>query len=473
MPFDTIPVNIAGPSYQSRSRPLSSQSTINFYHEFDEGGKSPLVLHSWPGEKLIGAGAAGIGRGSHIMAGVEYRVVGSTLFEVSSAGAHTSRGTVKGSDMCIFANDGSNMFIVNAGFVQQYSNQSNSIVDVTDPDIAGSIAVAYLNSQFIYTKTNQFIISDVGDGSSASALNTAQAESQPDDLVRAYVFDQIVYMFGVLTTEPWWNSGSGLPPFDRIDTQMMSIGLSAIHSVANNDSFIYWLGDDRQVYQASGGSFNRVSSIAIAHAIEGYAVVSDAVGFTMTMEGQNFYMITFPTEGKTWMINEGLGKNGWFQLSADSLGGKYNINSHAFINGKHHFADDTNGNLYELDLNTYTNNGASIHRTRVMSSIHGGLLNAPGKSVQMSRFELIMETGVGLITGQGEDPIIMIESSIDGGKSFQSADFVNIGRLGDTSIRVEWWSLITFTDLIIRMTTSDPVHYTIFSGAIDLRLAGR
>lgn len=472
MAFQTIPVNVAGPSYQSRSRPLSSQSTINFYMEFDDSGKSPVVLHSYPGQKLFGS-VTGKDRGQHRMKGVEYRVAGTTLWEVSNTGIHTNRGVINGADRCIFANDSDNLFIVNTGIVQQYNRLTKVLSGVSDPDISGSIAVDFLNSQFIYTKPDQFIISDVGDGSSASSLNAAQAESQPDDLIRAYVFGQIVYMFGELTTEPWYNSGTGLPPFDRIDTQMLSIGLAATHSVAHNDAFMYWLSDDRQIYQASSGAARSVSSIAIAHAMEGYSVVDDAVAYTYTMEGQNFYQITFPTENKTWVINESLGNNGWFEVSADRDGGKYNATSHNFIYGKHLVADELNGNLYELDLDTFTNNGTEIHRTRVMSSIHGGLFNAPGKRVEMSRFELILETGVGLISGQGEDPKIMIEASYDGGKSFDAGTWMRIGRLGETNIRAEWWNMRSFYDLIIRITTSDPVHYTLLSGAIDLRLAGR
>jgi hypothetical protein len=451
---------------------LSSQATVNFYQEVDESGKEPIVLHSWPGETLFGMGA-GADRGQHIMSGVNYRVTGSTLFEVSSTGAHTSRGTILGSDRCIFANDGENMFIVNNGFVQQYNRLTQTLSTVTDSDIVGSNSVDFLNNQFIYSKSNLFIISDVGDGSSASGLNAAQAESQPDDLVRAYVFDQIVYMFGELTIEPWYNSGSGLPPFDRIDTQMMSIGLGAIHSVDHNDNFMYWLGDDRQVYQASGGTPRRVSSIAVSHAMEGYKVINDAVGMTLTIEGQNFYILSFPTENQTWALNERLGPDGWFELSADTSRGKYNVSSHSFINGNHLVADELNGKLYKLDLNAFDNDGETIQRTRVISSIHGGLAGVPGKRIQMSRFELIIEAGVGLISGQGENPKIMIEASYDGGKSFGAGTWMRVGRQGETTVRAEWFNLRSFYDLIIRITTSDPVHYTLISGAIDIKLAGR
>lgn len=437
--------------------------------EYDENGKTPTALQLWPGQTLLSSVTPARDRGQHMMANVIYRVVGNSLYTGT-----TNLGTIAGNARCIFANDGENMFIVNAGNVQQYSALTNTLSTVTDPDIVGSNAVDFLNSQFIYSKPNLFIISDVGDGSSASGLNAAQAESQPDDLERAYVFKQIAYMFGERSVEPWYNSGEGLPPFDRIDTQIISVGLGALHSISHNDDFMYWLGDDRQIYRASSGStVQRIASIAISNAIEGYDVVSDAVGFTMTLQGQNFYVINFPSANQTWAVNESLGKQGWFQLSSDTREGKYNITSYSYLDGIHYAADELNGNLYELDLDNYTNNGEIIQRTRVMPSISGQLIGLPGKRIQMSRFELILETGVGLIDGQGEDPRIMIEASYDGGKSFDEGTWMRIGRLGETNVRAEWFSMKSFYDLIIRITTSDPVGYSIMTGAIDWRLAGR
>jgi len=55
MPYQSIPINIAGPAYQDRSRPLSSQETRNFYHEVVESGKDKYVIKSFPGQKLLGS----------------------------------------------------------------------------------------------------------------------------------------------------------------------------------------------------------------------------------------------------------------------------------------------------------------------------------------------------------------------------------------------------------------------------------
>jgi len=50
---------------------------------------------------------------------------------------------------------------------------------------------------------------------------------------------------------------------------------------------------------------------------------------------------------------------------------------------------------------------------------------------------------------------------------------MKIGRLGQTNIKAEWYSMKSFYDMIVRLTTSDPVAFNIYSAAIDIRLAGK
>ena len=468
--FNSAPINITGGSYQSRTRPLSSQETKNFYQQVVEPGKEQYVLHSFPGLKSVGS-VTGLDRGMTIMSEVGYRVAGTTLYSFTKLGAHTSIGTIAGIERCIFSNDGTNLIIVTGGVVYQYDG--TSITTVTDSNIVGSTAVTFLNNQMIYTNPPLFVIADPGIPDVASGLNAAAAESQPDDLLRAYAYQQSAYMMGDRSCEPWWNTGTGNPPLERIDGQIFEVGCAAIHSLAHSDEYLYWLGDDNAIYQASGGSKRRVSSSAINHAIQGYDVISDAFGYTFTFEGINFYLLTFPTANATWCLNETLGDKGWFQVSSGTTGGKYQGSSLVNVYGKNYVADATNGSLYELDLDTYTNNGEVIQRRRVTSSVNGKLLGQPGKRVQMSRLEIIMESGTGLISGQGDVPSLMVDISYDGGRSYVKKGFVKVGQLGESTLRVELFCLDSFYDAIFRITASDPVPFELYSAVIDVRLAGR
>ena len=471
--FQNVPINVTGPSYQDRSRPLSSQETRNLYPELVESGKDQYVIKSFPGQNNLSSVTAGEDRGQHQMNEIAYRVVGNTLYEVSKLGVHTDRGTIPSVDRCIFADDGVNMFIVASGVVSQYSTDTNLVTTVTDPDIVGALSVAFINNQFAYTFPLLTVFSAVGDGSDATSLNGVGAESNPDKLVRDYTFSQVLYRFGKRSCEPWYNSGVGTPPFDRLEGQIINIGLQAIHSVANSRDFIYWLGSDNQVYAARGGQERVISTAAISGAIQSYSDTTDAFGEVFTMDDKTIYILTFPTANKTWALIEELGKNGWFELSEKVTEGRYNAGSILQVYNKIFIGDRDNGNLNYLDFNAYDQAGETWQRRRILGSINGDKLGQKGHRVQMSSMKFLLETGVGLISGQGEDPKIMIEASYDGGKSWATGTWMKIGRLGETDIEAKWDSMKSFYDMIVRLTTSDPVAFNIYSATIDLRLAGK
>ena len=493
MPFQTIPANVTGPSYLSRSRPLSSQITQNWYQQFNEAGKEQYVTLPFPGLKVLG-NATGADRGFHRMNEICYQVKGTNLYQIANDGTHTLRGTIPGTDRVIIADDGVNMFIVVPdATVWKYSSSTNTIVQVTDSNITGSKSVDFINNQFLYTKggfvdvtdsdgntTTQgpgyTVVSDVGDGAKASGLNIIGAESSPDSLIRDFVFDEVIYRCGNRTIEGWYNSGVGAPPIDRLQGRIFNVGLAALYSLAETDEAFYWLGDDYAIYRSQAGSKQRISTDAISNELKSYSKVDDCIAHTFTEEGQNFCAFTFPSGNKTFIISESLGENGWFELSSGVNSpherSKYQGSSFISVYGKNLVADETNGNVYELDLDTYTNNGEPLQRIRVTQEVNGDMLGAKGKRVQMSRLKIIMETGVGVVSGQGDNPRIMIEHSDDGGKSWSGGSWPRVGRLGEFTLQVEWDNLDSFYGRIFRISTTDPVNYSIYSATIDLRLAG-
>ena len=114
MSFTTVPVDITGPSYQSRSKPLSSQKTQNWYPQLTDEGKANYVLMAFPGLKYLSF-TEGADRGANRMAEGLYQVKGTSLCKITSDGSHYLLGTIPGSKRCIFANDGINLFIVVPG----------------------------------------------------------------------------------------------------------------------------------------------------------------------------------------------------------------------------------------------------------------------------------------------------------------------------------------------------------------------
>jgi hypothetical protein len=473
--FQTVPVNVAGPSYHDRSRPLSSQETRNFYHELLHSGKEQYVIKSFPGQTYLANAGAGADRGSHVMANVPYRVVGTTLYSVTSGWVYTAIGSIPGTERCIFADDGTDMFIAcGGGVVKQYTPSTGTLSTVTDTNITGAKSVAYLNNQFLYTFDHLTVVSNVSDGATANGLNAIDEESSPDLLIRDYVFQQVIYRFGETSCPSWWNPvTASVPPIERIDGQVLGAGLAAIHAVTSSRDWIYFVGTDKQIYQARGAQLNQFSSAALAGAIQDYSDISDCWASTFTLDNKTMILFSFPTAGHTWCTSEELGIDGWFELSAGVGTNEYNAGSIVEAYGKVLIGASSGGNLYHLDFTSYDQGGATWQRRRVLGSINGDALGAKGYRVEMSRMEFIMETGTGLITGQGSDPKIMIEASYDGGRTWTTGQWLRIGRLGEYTLRAEWYNMRSFTDMMVRLTITDPVACNIYAAAIDLRVLPR
>lgn len=466
--YRTVPVEIVGQTYQHRSRPLSSQVTMNLIPEFEITGISETALISWPGSKQF-SGSAGGDRGMTVFQNTLYHVSGNALYSVSKYGVKTPIGTISGANRCIFANDG-NSLIITTGSIG-YIFSGGTLSTISDPDFQNGNSCAYLNQQMIYDGDGgKFQVSSVGNPGDLPSNNFATAESAPDDTIRVFVFNEKLYLFGRRTVETWYNSGVGSPPFDRVNGGTMNIGLSAVHAVSATDSFVYWLGDDRGVYRTSAYQAENITSIGIGNALESFDDVSDAIMYIVTIDSQNFVVLTLESANKTFVFNER--SQSWFQLSTGAQQDRYIGNSYQVAYGKKLIASKKEGGICELDTDVYTDNGEAIIRQRVTSPISGALFGEPGKRLLMSRFQIVMEAGVGLPVGQGEIPQIMLEASFDGGKSWTNQDTVEIGRAGEGRTKIEWYHIESFYDASIRITVSDPVPINIYSAAMDVKVAG-
>lgn len=467
----TVPINLTGGTYKHKSLPLSAQVTRNFWpqKQADEKALSPYILESYPGKRLFGTQSGGVDRGMFEHQGIVYKITGETLYTVSSTGVHTSRGTIPGTGRCLFAPIGSNIVIEAAS--TRYLWNGTIVAEITDSDLEDGTGIAHLNNQILYGGIGgRFGVSDVGDATSVNGLNYATAESEADDLVRPYTFNQVAYMMGEKTIELWWNSGQGSPPFDRFEGGIVQVGLGALHSAANDDDTLYFLGDDHQVYSMKGGAsavLTAISTQPMAHAFKSYTTVSDAIGWCVQLDGQWLYILTFPTADKTWAYPAG---GEWFELSSGSEGGRDIANSYVYAFRKHLVADYQNGNIYELADDVYTDNEDEIIRLRDSAYLHGGLFKAPGKEIEMNRFELILQKGVGLLSGQGSDPVVMLSFSDDGGRTFSTEMWGTVGVNGEFNWKVEWFNLGRFESRIIRIRVSDPVYWSIHAAAADIEI---
>ena len=82
---------------------------------------------------------------------------------------------------------------------------------------------------------------------------------------------------------------------------------------------------------------------------------------------------------------------------------------------------------------------------------------------------LDMEMGVGLNSGQGSNPLIMLEASQDNGHTFSTPRNLTIGKLGKYKNRVIARRFGTARDFVFRFRMTDPVKFVITGGAMSVR----
>jgi hypothetical protein len=501
--YQTTPLNFAVGAGKNKSLTANPTNLINMFLERQSSSSNaPVVAKGFAGLKEYGepsdiAFSEAGDNGIHRMANeIVYRVVQGRLYRVLKGGVHEFINTIE--DNSVFENPikGLINFADNKIWIimvyrsaidgvyklKGYNTVTEQLVFIIDNEspIKFAESVTYLNNQFIYSVGNEFYV-NVGDTPfDVNTLDKGQAESYADDLIRAYVFKQGLYLFGKRTIETWFNTGTGFPPFERVTGQILNVGLEAKFSIANNDNFFYFLADDNAIYASNGSQADKISNNSIVTQIEKMEDKSDAVGFTFSFSNHNFYAITFPSAGKTFCFNESIGSDlGWFELSSSAFFERdrnyYNIyKAFSAVDAYGTIlmpAIDSN-KLYELDIDTYTNGDEIMRREMTLPTLNGTSLGQLGARIKGKRLEFITEKGVGNISGDGIDPQMHVELSFDEGKTFGNASWVKLGRLGQTNFRSICNFHKYFYSMQIRVKCSDPVFLAISGIAVDLQIGG-
>ena len=92
---------------------------------------------------------------------------------------------------------------------------------------------------------------------------------------------------------------------------------------------------------------------------------------------------------------------------------------------------------------------------------------------QISNIEFVVEQGIGLITGQGENPRMLLELSLDGGRSFAHSQWIELGRLGEYTVEVDADLMVVADEIIPILTITDPVPLSISASLVDIKAVAR
>jgi hypothetical protein len=261
-------------------------------------------------------------------------------------------------------------------------------------------------------------------------------------------------------------------PFERINGAFIEQGCAAKFSPAKMDNTVYWLTSDERGYgtvqRAQGYQPQRISTHAVEFAIGQMSRIDDAVAYTYQQEGHSFYVLNFPTAQQTWVFDASTSlwhQRAWRDPADNVLKQDRAICQMAFA-GETLVGDNANGNIYVLDLEYFTDNGDPISRIRACSH----LADPEYRYQFFDSLQVDMQTGVGLVVGQGSDPQAILQWSDDGGYSWSNELWASIGKIGERRTRVKWRRLGRSRDRVFRVTITDPIRVIMVSASAQASL---
>lgn len=201
-------VNLFGTATAAKSQNVTSQRRVNLYAEVPANpDRSPFTLYCTPGLTLFADLTGNPIRGMYSRGSSMFVVQQGALYEVSSSGTVTNRGTLStvGGTVCM-SDNGAQLFIVDGVAAYTYTYASTTFAVVADADFPnGATTCTYSDRLFIVEKAGgqRFYLSGIDDGQSWDSNDFASADSNPDDLVRVYADHGELIPFGTYTTEFW------------------------------------------------------------------------------------------------------------------------------------------------------------------------------------------------------------------------------------------------------------------------------
>lgn len=336
---------------------------------------------------------------------------------------------------------------------------------ITETPMGG---ITFLNSYTVgYIEgTNEWYVSELGNGGNWPALNVAKKEFFPDNIVAVKAIAGFLWLFGQNSTEIWGESGNPDFPFARVSGGVLDIGAAAPWSIQDVGGVAIFVGKDKlgagAVYSASGASVKVISEPAIDRRLQDLGDLSKIKAYTYKRDGNQFYILS--DENLETSLVYDLSTSLWHERATIDLHGEFGplpANCHTFGLNKH-LIGGSNGKIYEQSEEYYQIGDMPLVRERVYTH-----LSFENKRFRVKSLEIGISQGVGLQTGQGQDPKIMLQVSKDGGRVWSGWDMISFGKVGQYQKSVKFRNLGISEVFTFKVRVSDPVPVTIVGSYLE------
>ena len=445
---------------------VADVQNVNCYVE-EQGadGKGPLPVYADPGLTRWDSGSfGGAVRGMKEDGDTAlYAVLGNEAVKFTPGGAGTKIGGLIGSGKVYMAiNQATNPEIGIVTTDKQYfiiTTSDDAIAINTDNDLPAVNSITFLDGFFVFsTEDGQIWHTDQNDAGTINALSFATAESDPDGLVRVFAHKGFLFALGKRTLEIWRNVGTQPFAFQPEDADI-DIGCIAGHSVAEVSDGLAWVDHFGNVRLMKGGQAAIISTHTIARDIADLSdgERADIEGWRYWFNGHEFYELKSAQWSRIYDVTTGV----WH--SGESLGLKRRTRQrHVLFDNKDIVGNEDDGKLFFIDGASFKDGDDNFIMRTISRPYH-----AFPHQLICPYVELDMITGVGRTAGDADaqDPQVMFDVSLNGGKTFGVQRTRPLGKVGEYSTRIRFNNIGRATEkgFVFRISASSAVTRGIIS----------
>lgn len=275
--------------------------------------------------------------------------------------------------------------------------------------------------------------------------------NEADTVVAAVPFPSranLLFVMGTVITEPWYNLGLPLFPYQRSQSFNVDYGTINAATIAGNDNMLVWIAQNGKsqstLYYSTGGDGKRITTDGISFLFDNLKAPQDCYGNLFQQNNHLLYQFTYPTDNLCFVYDFNTSK--FFTITDEYL--NYHImRKVTLFNGNNYFVSNTDGGLYEFGTQFNTYNGQQIPRIRICSSIR----NPNSRPFICREASFTIEMGQDDFYNPQEAaenyprpvmrPAADLSISVDGGNSFGSFDRVELNAVGNGQNRLAYYNM--------------------------------
>lgn len=398
------------------------------------------------------------------------------------------------------------------------------------------LCAAKLDNFYTPAATNTWRLSESNNGLSwpSDAAHVGLLQTKSDKIqavVRVPSRGNLVYVMGNTVTEPWFDLGLQLFPYQRQSSTNMDYGCLNPATIAATDEVVVWLAQNEKagpiIVYSTGGMPEKITTDGIDFLFSNLTNPADSQAFIYRQDGHLFYHINFYTDNLSLFYDFNTKK---FYHASDENLNYFIANEVAFFKNQYYFLTQKNGNLYAFDTVFTTYDGKEIPRLRTCKSHRkqtqeyfiandvgftietgetdyqqqdlgpqllltedGKFLITEGSSIFMITEDdeyLLFEDDNNFISEQSDPsdfsflqdeqnantgtsnlslPRVDLSISIDGGASFSSDMPYNLNPIGQRRNKLQWWQLGIANDFTCQFKFWGLGRFVVTDGILNTR----